>query len=79
MSIHVVVRNPFGDHKRGDILMGADAQTVLVGEHAHDVTRAISAPSHLSGDFWKEVPVTMDAPAPATKAAPIPRFVDRSR
>lgn len=55
MSLHLVVHEPFGNYKRGDMIMDpALVASIEKGPHAHSVVKVISKPEHLSGDFFRD-------------------------
>ena len=54
MSIHLVVTQPFGNFKRGDLIVDADkVAEIMSGPHQHSVVRSIMKPEHRSGEFFR--------------------------
>jgi hypothetical protein len=52
--IHLSVSRPFGDYKRGDLVVDkAEIDEILASHNQHDVVQVISHPEILHGHFFR--------------------------
>lgn len=66
--IHLSVSQPFGQYKRGDLIVDpVEVQEIMNGHNQHNVVQVISKPEILSGHFFGKEAKPMFAPAKAEK------------